>query len=66
MVTNSFSHRLAYGMSNRNLSIVIVNKGVFICVNYSKLLKQLTRSLLQQMVIITVLLPSRQTTCNSS
>ena len=32
----------------QTLSIVIVNKGVFICANYSK---QLTRSLLQQMVI---------------
>ena len=44
--------------SYRNLSIIIVGKGVFICVNYSKQSKQLTRSLLQQMVIsiITVLL----------
>ena len=39
---------LGYGTSNRNLSIVIVNKYVFICVKYSKHSMQLTRLLLQQ------------------
>ena len=51
-----------------NLSIVIVKKGVFVCVNYSKHLQQLTRSLLQQMVIgiIMVLLLPLQSTSDGS
>ena len=44
--------------------IVVANKDVFIYVNYLKHSKQLTRSLLQQMIIsiITVLLLPQQTT----
>ena len=62
------SHRVAYGKSYRNLLIVVVNKDVFIFVNYWEHLKQLTRSLLQQMdiSIITVLLLPQQTTSVSS
>ena len=58
------SHRLAYDTSYHNLSIVFVNISMFICVNYSKHSIQLTKSLLQQMVIsiITVQLLPQQTT----